>query len=273
VEIETYPDADADRQVFDDLMLIAVDRRVVPEVIALVLKPKGNLTVTGAANRVSVRGGTRMSGSWPVVRLWELDADQLLAAGDAGLIPWVPLTRTALPPDELMARCHERLVQVPDPNDRAGLLAVTQLLAGLAFPDRRFFKLFGGSQMFDSPVFEEVKEMLRAHIEKEVLQEGLQQGLQQGLQKGLQEGRQKGLQEGRQEGLQEGRQEGLQEGRQEATRKAIRTVLEFRFGSVPAERVAPLTAVTDEARLDALLRLSAGCADLEAFVAALRATP
>src|SRR5690349_11394953 len=65
VEIETYPDADADRQVLDDLMLIAVDRRVVPEVVALVLKPKGKLVVTGAAERTSPRGQTRVGGSWP----------------------------------------------------------------------------------------------------------------------------------------------------------------------------------------------------------------
>src|SRR5262245_17297052 len=73
VEIETYPDADADRQVLDDLMLIAVDRNVVPEVVSLVLKPKGNLTVTGASERTSPRGRTRVGGSWPVVRLWELE--------------------------------------------------------------------------------------------------------------------------------------------------------------------------------------------------------
>jgi hypothetical protein len=64
VEIETYPDKDADRQVFDDLMLIAVDRKFVPEVISLVLKPKGHLEVTGNAERTSRRGGTRIGGPW-----------------------------------------------------------------------------------------------------------------------------------------------------------------------------------------------------------------
>src|SRR5262245_13389784 len=123
VEIETYPDAGADRQVLDDVMLIAVDRKAVPEVVSLVLKPKGNLAVTGVAERVSARGGTRVSGSWPVVRLWELEAEALLSAGDAGLVPWVPLTRTTLSPDELMARCRDRLAAVPDPTDRAGLAA------------------------------------------------------------------------------------------------------------------------------------------------------
>ena len=149
VEIETYPDSDADRQVLDDLMLIAVDRKTVPEVVSLVLKPKGNLTVTGASERVSPRGRTRIGGTWPVVRLWELEAETLLASPDAGMIPWVPLAHTALTPDELMTRCRDRLVQVPDANDRAGLLAVTDIFAGLAFPGRSFFELLRGSAMLD----------------------------------------------------------------------------------------------------------------------------
>jgi hypothetical protein len=101
-----------------------------------------------------------------VVKLWELEAEQLLAAGDAGLVPWVPLTKTTLSADELMTRCRDRLVQVPDKTDRAGLMAVTQILAGLAFPDKRFLNLFGGAQaMIDSPVLDEVKEILRKRYE------------------------------------------------------------------------------------------------------------
>lgn len=222
VEIETYPDSDADRQVLDDLMLIAVDRNVVPEVVSLVLKPKGNLTVTGASERTSSRGRTRIGGSWPVVRLWELEADHLLAAGDAGLVPWVPLTRSALPPEELMTRCRDRLAAVPDARDRAGLMAVTQILAGLAFPDKRFLDLFGGAEvMIESPVLDEVKEILRKRTVQQTIRENIQ------------------------------------------------SALEVRFGTVPAERVAPLQAVADETRLKELHRLAITCPDLDTFVAGL----
>jgi hypothetical protein len=62
-----------------------------------------------------------------------------------------------------MERCHERLVQVANPNDRAGLMAVTQILAGLAFPDKRFLDLFGGAEtMIESPVLDEVKALIHA---------------------------------------------------------------------------------------------------------------
>jgi hypothetical protein len=167
-EIETYPDADNDRQVLDDLMVLALDRGTVPEVVSLVLKPKGNLTTTGQFERVGPRGHTRVSGSWPVVRLWELSADELLAMNDPGVIPWVPLAKSDVAPESLMVTCRERIQAVTDPMDRAGLLVVTQILAGLAFPGRTFLDLFGGPEaMIESPVLDEVKEILRKRYEAE----------------------------------------------------------------------------------------------------------
>src|SRR5206468_218623 len=116
--------------------------------------------------------------------------------------------------------CRDRLVAVPDATDRAGLSAVTQILAGLAFPDKRFLDLFGGAQaMIESPVLDEVKALIRVR----------------------------------------------------AIRENIRATLEARFGSVPAERVAPLDAVADETRLKELVRLAATCSDLDTFVAGLTA--
>ena len=222
VEIETYPDASADAQVFDDLMLIAVERRVVPEVVSLVLKPKGNLTVTGRAERRSRRGGAEIRGSWSVVRLWELEAEALLAANDAGLIPWVPLARSDQTPEQLLTRCRDQLAAVPDPNDRAGLTAVAQILAGLAFPDRRFFNLFGGPEaMIESPVLDEVKELIRVRMYAE------------------------------------------------GHREMVLDFLGERFGPVPEDTRTKLAAITDIARLKALIRSAATCPDLAAFAAQL----
>lgn len=83
VEIETYPDKDVDRQVFEDLEVVHLTRGITPEVACLVLKPKGNLVVTGSATRSSRRGSTTVTARWPVVNLWEVDADDLLL----GVIP------------------------------------------------------------------------------------------------------------------------------------------------------------------------------------------
>ena len=34
----------------------------------------------------------RLACGWKVAELWRLVAEELLAAGDVGLVPWVPLT-------------------------------------------------------------------------------------------------------------------------------------------------------------------------------------
>ena len=59
--------------------------------------------------------------------------------------------------------------------------------------------------------------------------------------RGLQEGRVEGKLEGRQEGLEEGRQEGLVEGQRKGEMALLRSMIETRFGVLPAwadERLA-----------------------------------
>lgn len=245
VEIESYPGSDADRQVFDDVLLVTLEHGKVPEVLSLVLKPKGNVEVSGGQERVSQRGGTRLSGSWPVVRMWELDADDLLGGGDVGLVPWASLARTDKPPEQLLGECVARIKQVPNNVDRAGLMATTEILANLAFPKLLLPKIFGGPDMIiKAPILDEVRAILREQYEAE--------------------GRQKGLQEGLQEGRQEGRQEGM--------RDNIALILENRFGALPRPGTTELTSITDMDRLQHLLITATTCPDLDAFFAQVAAT-
>lgn len=174
IEVETYPSGDADRQVFEDLLVLTADRGVVPNAILLVLQPRGQQIVRGTAERTDRRGTTCLTAAWSVVRLWELEADDLFAAGDIGLIPWVPLTRSDLPPEDLLTRCRDVIEAVPDAADRKGLLVVTEILAGLAFPGRKFLKLFGGPElMIESPVLEEAKELIRIRAVRGSLRESI----------------------------------------------------------------------------------------------------
>ena len=155
-------------------MLVTADRGRVPEVASLVLKPKGNQVVTGGATRASRRGTTEVSGRWPVVNVWELDAEALLAAGDPGLIPWVPLARTDRSTDDVLADCRDRIAGVADPRDRSGLAAVTVILAGLAYPGRNILSLFGGAEaMIESPVLDEVMDIVRKRERMAAVRESL----------------------------------------------------------------------------------------------------
>ena len=57
--------------------------------------------------------------------------------------------------------------------------------------------------------------------------------------------------------------------RAETLRENVTAILQARFGTVPAERVAALDAVADEAHLKELVRLAATCPDLDSFAAGL----
>lgn len=251
IEIESYSDADADRQIFEDVAIVFLERRRVPDVVSLVLKPKGNAQVSGTIQHVSLRNTTRIGGSWPVVQLWNLTAEQLLADGDAGLIPWVPLTRTDLPPETLLGRCAERLAGVPNDVERSGLLAVTQILAGLAFPKLRFGKILGGPQaMIESPVLDEALELMEKQVTAKV--EARMAEIQKIVVAKIEA---------------ETRAKIEIEMKAEGYRNSLRAILDARFGTVPTET---LEVIDDPLRLDFLLRYSATCGTYQDFLLALK---
>jgi len=61
--------------------------------VVLFLHPKRNIEAAGAVNLRSRQGWTDWRLSWRIAKLWEIPAEELLAASDVGLIPWVPLTQ------------------------------------------------------------------------------------------------------------------------------------------------------------------------------------
>lgn len=234
VEIEAYPGNDVDPQVFEDILAVELVRRMTPEVVCLVLKPKGNLVVSGTRTRTSRRGLTSVSASWPVVNLWTLDAETLLAANNPGLIPWVPLARTNRPADEVLIDCRDRLEQVPDANDRSGLQVVTAILAGFALSRKGIEKLFGGGKkMIESPVLDDLIELIKERETKALRSKFEVQQAERLL---------------------------------VTLRNSIASFLEGRFGSVPDAVREGLAGISDANRLEALIRVAATCPNVEAFV-------
>lgn len=73
------------------------------------------------------------------------------------------LTQSDDPPEVVLTKCRERIDQVADPSDRAGLLAVLQILSWQAYGDRKLLELLGGTQvMIESPLLDEARELIRA---------------------------------------------------------------------------------------------------------------
>jgi len=162
LEIATYPDARVTSQAFRDTALVYLDRDIVPDVIVLFLHPRGNVEAAGSATLRSRRGLTKWDLSWRAVKLWEVAAEELLAADDVGLITWVPLADFKGPPEQIVRRCRDRIDRDAPPGEHENLLAVTQFLLGLRYNEltlrEKLRALLGGHEaVIESPTLQELE--------------------------------------------------------------------------------------------------------------------
>jgi len=234
LEIATYPEARVVDQLVDDTALVYLDRHVLPEVVVLFLHPRGNIEAAGAANLRSRQGWTNLQLSWRIAKLWEVPAEELLAAGDVGLIPWVPLAQFEGPPEPIVRQCRARIDRDAPPNEHENLLAVTQFLTRLRYNDPRLFQILGGRKaMIESPLLEELK----AEWTREILG-GRKAMIESPL---------------------------IDELKAEWTRETLISFLVARFGSKALALETELKAIDDETRLQELVKHAATCRSLNSF--------
>jgi hypothetical protein len=154
IEIESYANTDADRQMYEDLLIARLELGVIPEVICVVLQPKGNARVVGSFAGTSRLDSSRIDARWRVVELWNLSAEELLEQNDLGLIPWVPLARINGPAEPVLRKCRERIDRQAPEEQRAAYLAVTHILARMVHPSELLDLMFKGKRiMIESPAF------------------------------------------------------------------------------------------------------------------------
>ena len=161
LEIATYPDARVPSQAVRDAVLSLLERNVLPEVIVLFLHEKGNVPAADSVELRSRKGFTNLKLSWRAVKLWELPAEELLAAGDVALLPWVPLAKFSGPPETIVSRCRARIDSETSSPDREDLLTVAQFLLKLRYDEEPLLKrlrdLLGGREaMIQSPLYQEI---------------------------------------------------------------------------------------------------------------------
>ncbi len=161
LEVATFPEQRVAEQLTRDLMLVYLDRRELPETVTLVLRPKGKYRIPTRRNLRSRRGLSSCSMKWHVVELWTVPAERLLETQDVGLIPWVPLTDFAEPPEAVIRRCRDVIEEHAPAGERANLLAVTQVLTRLRYNDAGLLSallpILGGREvMIESPLIQEL---------------------------------------------------------------------------------------------------------------------
>jgi hypothetical protein len=156
-EIATYPERRALKQAMDDLLLVHQARGGVPDLLTVVLRPKGRFRIDGAFEQQSRLGWSSIATRWKVVELWNVPAEELLAANDVGLVPWLPLTQFSGPPEGLIRECRKRIDQQAPASEHENLLAVTQVLTRLRFLVPELMALLGGERvMIESPLIQEL---------------------------------------------------------------------------------------------------------------------
>jgi hypothetical protein len=157
LEVATYASGRAQEQLTRDAMLVYLSRGVLPEVIVLVLAPKGKQRVASGRRLRSRCGLSSASIPWRVIELWNVRADDLLSAGDVGLVPWAMLADSPEPPTALARHCRDAIDQHAPPGERENLLAVVQVLARLRYNDPSVFAILGGRKiMIESPLIDEI---------------------------------------------------------------------------------------------------------------------
>jgi hypothetical protein len=168
IEVATYPEKRALKQALDDLALAYSALGHLPELLMLVLLPKGRFRIGGTHAVQSKLGLSRLEATWKAVELWALPAEAYLATADVGVVPWIPLMQFDGPPEALLERCAEKIEREAHPKDRADLLVVSQVMTELRFPHPELLSILGGQRtMIESPLLQK----MRAETIQEVIRD------------------------------------------------------------------------------------------------------
>ena len=231
IEIEDYPDQETVEQIRRDLAMVLLTRNVIPDMLVVMLLPKGNLRIDPEQIATSAHGWTELGVKVRVVNMWTIPAEDLLAADDVALVPWAPLARFDGSPRRLLQQCRERIESAAPLEKQANFLAVTQVMAEARYNDVELLSILGERIM---------------SLEKALLKLPAGLRLQAKMEK-----------------------DGERKGERKAARKYIRSLLQMRFGDVPDDLTRPLRVIENQKKLDELLTLAATCPDLVTFRTAL----
>jgi predicted transposase YdaD len=214
---------------------------------------------TGEHQLFAPDGSVRLAWRYQVIRLWEMEAEQLLALGRPALLALVGQTRIARP-DVILPQVIETFKTVTDREQQYRLLSAFVTLISDEEVLTMVEKLLEDEELLiDTPFLRR----LRKNYEK-----GREEGIEEGLEKGREEGIEEGLEKGREEGIEEGLEKGREEGALHTLRRDILDILQVRF-SPPADQMESLTRALDqvgeEPSLRALFRAALQAEHLAAF--------
>ncbi len=88
------------------------------------------------------------------------------------MIPWVPLMQFDGPPEALLERCAHKIEHEAAAREQADLLAMSEVLTELRFPDPSLLAFFGGQKpMIESPLLQRMMAQCSHDLIVEALKE------------------------------------------------------------------------------------------------------
>ncbi len=214
-----------------------------PEAFAYIVRRHSTAALENSHVVASRLRHASLAAGWTPVRVFELEAADILALDEAGLGPFALAAHWDADGEQLAQQVRGLVDrQVGDPGQQANLLAVCQVFAEINYSDARVFEILGGRKMaLQSAWMREAftEEIEKAKTESEAI------------------------------GLARGKAEGITIGTATAKTEAILHVLRRRFTLVPHDVVTRVQQIDNLALLDTLLDRALACRRLEQFTRAL----
>ncbi|MPY89307.1 MAG: DUF4351 domain-containing protein [Luteitalea sp.] len=174
VEVQTRDEAAMDDRVLEYAVLGWLRLRKPIDTYLLVLTPRGG--ARRSPSRVVVRaGGLVIVVRYRVVRLWDMPAAQVLAAGRPSLLPFVPLMRRT---ETEVLEALRRLRAIPDDRLRRELAGRFALLGGLRYNKTDLLMLVEERGMVT------LEDLRESSFYQYILEEGERKGQERGFERG-----------------------------------------------------------------------------------------
>ncbi len=214
--------------------------------------------------------GRRVLIEYTVIRLSEIEGQDIIDGGPSGLFPFVPLMKRPVGIDSEVWLRHcvdaTNALRVDEPI-KVDILGKLMILGGLEYDPILINRILLQEGLMDAIMRES---SFAQYIKQLGIEQGIEQGIEEGREQGIEEGREQGIEEGREQGIEEGREEGREQGIEQGGRQRaiedILDVLEIRFDLSEAHPLsARIAAIDDLQRLKQLLRAAVQVSSLEAF--------
>ena len=207
---------------------------------------------------------------YSVIRLSEIEGQDILNGGPSGLFPFTTLMKRSdrMDSDAWFRHCVDATNALRvDESIKVDFLGRMMILSGLEYDPAFINRILLQEGLMDAI-------MRESSFAQYIKQQGIEEGIERGIEQGIEQGREQGIEQGREEGIEQGREEGIEQGIEQGRERGERDraiadiieVLEIRFDLLETDPLyARIAAVTDLYHLKQLLRSAVQVSSLEAF--------